>query len=204
MHMPPPPGGMNKGILFGAIAVFALLVGLVAGLTVLLLKDQEPATSSPDNEAPLVTEQKAAPAPVQASGSAPEAYAPRPLPPVTESTPEPASGGSSTIVDQLRQAREDAESKAAAEAAAARKAEEEARRLAAAKEDANPSVIDWLSQAKVTGVRISESGSKVILNGKAYSVGETVNYRLGLKIMVVQETRLLFIDGNGVKYMKAL
>ena len=48
------------------------------------------------------------------------------------------------------------------------------------------------------------SRSKVILNNKAYSVGDTVNLRLGLKILIIQEKRLLFIDANGKKYMKQL
>jgi hypothetical protein len=36
----------------------------------------------------------------------------------------------------------------------------------------------------------------------SYSVGETVNLGLGLKVLIIQEKRILFIDPNGKKYLK--
>jgi len=35
-------------------------------------------------------------------------------------------------------------------------------------------------------------------------LGEYVNFKLGLKVMIIQEKRILFVDENGKKYMKRL
>jgi membrane protein involved in colicin uptake len=119
-------------------------------------------------------------------------------------------------VQELRKAREDAGAKAALateQALAAAKAAEErakaaaqAAELAAARAAAKPSqdIIEWLGNATLSGVRISETSSKLILNGKAYSPGEYVNFSLGIKVMVIQENRVLFTDNMGKKYMKRL
>ena len=40
------------------------------------------------------------------------------------------------------------------------------------------------------------------MNGDAYSVGEHVNFELGLKVLAVEESRILFIDEAGKKYLK--
>lgn len=125
----------------------------------------------------------------------------------TSSVPEATSPAKPepSVVNELRKAREAAEAQAAAEAkaaaAAAKAAEEEAARAAAAPSDA---IIEWLGKAKVSAVRLSDTESKVILNGQTYTVGEFVNYKLGLKVLVIQEKRLLFVDKNGKKYMKRL
>ncbi len=37
-----------------------------------------------------------------------------------------------------------------------------------------------------------------------YSVGETVNVGLALKVLSIQEKRILFIDANGKKYLKQI
>jgi hypothetical protein len=102
------------------------------------------------------------------------------------------------VVEELRQAREAVEAKAAAET----KAAEEAAAKAAAKPSQD--IINWLARAKISGVKISATESRVILNGKSYTAGEYVNFGLGLKLMLIQEKRVLFIDKNEQKYMKRL
>ena len=68
----------------------------------------------------------------------------------------------------------------------------------------NQEIVDWLAQSKVTGVRITDSSSKVILNNDAFMPDDTVNMDLGLKILKIEEQRIILIDSNGVKYVKLL
>lgn len=186
---PAVSSGMNPSLIIGLIVAVAVLLGLVAGLSIVLFKGGESAPIA--QQAPATPEKAAA-----------EQAPTKPLEPVA---PTMATSGNATplerdtatnLVGELRKAREAAEAKAATEAIAA----EEAAARAAVKP--SQKIIDWLSRAKVTGVMLSETNSKVILNGKTYAVGDYANYSLGLKIMIIQEKRLLFVDNNGKKYMK--
>lgn len=229
---PQPSSGMPPGIIIGLIVVVALLVGLVAGLSVLLFKsDSEPVRDG------NVAQNETAPASTPALKPLLET---KPAPALPAQTPatlsqESSSSVAPSLVEELRIAREaaeaklqaeaeakiqaEAEAKAAAEAQAAAeakaqaeaeaqaKAEAEAKAQAEAEAKANiPGVVEWLTQSRISGVRISpnKDESKVILNGKAYAVGEYVNFQLGLKVLIVEETRVLFVDDNGKKYMKRL
>ncbi|HAV14328.1 MAG TPA: hypothetical protein DCX06_12670 [Opitutae bacterium] len=201
---PMASSGMKPIVIIGLIVVVTLLVVVIAGLSVVLLKD---------SKAPIQTAQPAAQPPEPANVTPEPATAPIPAPTLaTAPTPAPipqtnhtAGLGteSSSVINELRLAREAAEAKLAIETEAQRlTAEAEA----AKQTKANPSqaVIDWLGQAKITGVRLSSSGNKVILNNKAYMVGDVVHYNLGLKVLAIQETRVLFIDKVDKKYMKRL
>ena len=54
-------------------------------------------------------------------------------------------------------------------------------------------------------MRLADDGnSKVILNNDVYGIGDTVNYSLGLSILIIQEKRVLFVDRNDKKYVKRL
>lgn len=187
----------KPGLLIGLVAGIALLIGLVAGLTIVVLRKD-----------PAPTVQQAISAPAAVTVPAPKADPT--IQPLTAAVPAPAptqakEQGNPSVLNELRLAREAAEAKAVADAATAKKAETAA--LAAQKAaEAKPSqdIIQWLGKSKISGVRLSASGSKVILNNKAYTVGETVNVGLGLKVLIIQEKRILFIDGNGKKYLKQL
>ena len=76
----------------------------------------------------------------------------------------------------------------------------------AARATAKPSqeIIKWLGRATISGVRLSPRGNKVILNNRANSVGEFVNISLAIKILIIQEKRILFVDANGKRYLKQL
>lgn len=208
--------GMKPALVIGLLLAVAVLVGLVAGLSVVLLK-------SGDKPVPQVAD--AGPPQTAIEAAEPVNTTQAPTPPIPETTPsiEPISpplvaaeekaplvrDNTSSVVEELRKAREAAEAKAAAEALAAETkaaAEAKAAEEAAARAAAKPSedIIDWLTNARVTGVKLSDNGNKVILNGKSYGVGEYVNYQLGLKIMIIEEKRMLFVDDNGKKYMKRL
>ena len=185
----------KSGLLIGLVAGIALLIGIVAGLLIVLLRS-EPAPAIQQTALP-----KAAPA--QAAQQSLSLNAP-----VATNTPtqtsEPVRPG---VLEELRIAREATEAKAAAEARAAQEAEAAAlaaKQAAEAAAAAKPSqdIIHWLAQAKISGVRLSGNASKVILNNKAYSVGDTVNASLKLKVMAIQENRILFIGPNGKKYLK--
>ncbi len=179
----------KPGLVIGLAAGIALLIGLVAGLTIVVLR-KDPAPAVQQATLPVAPINPVTPTATQTQ----PLITPAPLPAATQSIEQDKP----SVLHELRLAREAAEAKVATEAAAAQKA--------AATAIAKPSqdIIQWLGQAKVSGVRISASGSKVILNNKAYSVGETVNFGLGLKVLIIQEKRLLFIDPNGKKYMKQL
>lgn len=197
--------GMRMGLIIGLVVALAVLVGLVAGLSLLLLKGNGDAPATPQ----LASQSSDAitPAPATSAPATPAAdpATPPPVEPitaVTQSAPAAerpiAREQSTAVVEELRRAREAAEAKAAAEAQAAK----EAAARAAAKP--SPEIIDWLSKSKMSGVKLSETGSKVILNGEPYEVGEYANFALGLKVMIIQEKRVLFIDKNGKKYLKKL
>lgn len=63
-------------------------------------------------------------------------------------------------------------------------------------------IIQWLAESNVSGMRISRKGSKVILNNKAYTVGEIVNFDFELKLLQIEENKLLFVDPDGAEYTK--
>lgn len=201
--------GMKPGLIIGLIVVVAVLIGLVAGLSIVLFKGSSaPAKTTAQVANTQVQAPTPVPTPITASPSA--TATPEPVAASTEKIEPvaPQTAGTNTlplereetpaVVDELRKAREAAEAKLAAEA----KAAEEAAAKAAAKPSQD--IIDWLSLAQVSGVKLSETESKVILNGDAYAVGEYVNYALGLKVMIIQEKRILFVDDNGKKYLKRL
>lgn len=203
--------GMKPGILIGLVAAMALLIGLVVGLTIVIFKDSSPAASVAEQPqlqpleamtppaAPMSEPELTPTAPTQTAASAPSATAPSlyttaPIPaPVVSSAPNENS-----VLEQLRLAREAAQAKAAEEAAIAA----EAKRIAAI--EPNQEIINWLSEAKVTGVRLAGDDSKAIINNKAYATDELVHYSLGIQLIAIQESRLLFQDANGKRYMKRL
>ncbi|NQY31957.1 MAG: hypothetical protein HRT56_02140 [Coraliomargarita sp.] len=186
--------GPNKGLILGIVAGFALLIGLVAGLTVIVLSgdDPQPApvaqASAPTQEPEKTVSETAAPATI------------------AKPQPEAPTSAAQETLAELAAAREAAEAEVAKQreaALAAKAAAEEAARKAAAKPD--PKIIDWLSKVKLAGVRLADDGnSKVLLNSDAYGVGDTVNYSLGLKVLIIQEKRVLFVDANDKKYLKRL
>lgn len=192
MQRAPQTGARNNNTTLAVIAGFAVLIGLVAGLTVLLLSgsDSRPA---PLAQAPSPQAVQAEPKPISD---------PRPTE-LKTAEPSPAAQGK---LAELAAAREAAEAEAAKQREAelaAKAAAEEAARKAAAKPD--PKIIDWLSKVKLAGVRIADNGeSKVLLNNDAYGIGDTVNYSLGVKVLIIQEKRVLFVDRNDKKYLKKL
>ncbi len=203
----PPPAayatnaasGLKPTLVIGLVLTVAVLIGLVVGLSIAVFKDDvpaEPAAPAPVASAPEETPAAAPPTPepvVQQAAPIEPQTPPSAAPSVAQEAPPAPS-----VVEELRKVREAAEAAAVAKA----KAAEEAAARAAAKPSED--IIEWLGLAKIAGVKISDTESKVILNGEAYAVGEYVNFKLGLKVMIIQEQRVLFVDNNGKKYMKRL
>lgn len=181
----PAQSGMKPELIIGLIALVAVLVGLVAGLSVVVLnKDSNTAAPVQLTTAPA----PATSAPVTTAIAQTQSV---PAPTLALAKPSP-----SELIAELREA-SDAAQKAAA-AATAQKAKE------AAKAAAEPSeaIYKWLREAKIMAVRVSSSGNKIILNGQTYAQGDIVNYELGLRCVIIQEGRVLFMDRNDKKYMK--
>jgi len=210
--------GMKPSVIIGLVVAVAVLLGLVIGLSLMLLNSRDtpaqaaptpgtPSTSSAPMHTPANTQ--AAPAPATAAPAADE-ITPAKEPIAATALPAKAAGPAtgptnllertetSPVVEELRHVRAAAESRAAAEAQAAQEA---AQRAAA---QPSQEIIDWLARAQISGVRLSANESRVILNGKSYLAGEYVHMGLGLKVLIIEEERVLFVDDNGKKYLKRL
>jgi len=198
---------MNPALVIGLVITVAILIGLVVGLSAVLFKgDSAPPgqvatapAAAAQTAATTATDATNAPSPAETVSTIARLSAFPAATAAVETTSAPS------VVDELRKAREASEAEAAAQAKAAAERTQAAEQ-AAARAAAKPSedIIAWLSSARLSGVRISDTGSRAIINGETYAVGEFVNFQLGLKVMVVQEERVLFVDKNGKKYMKRL
>ncbi len=60
----------------------------------------------------------------------------------------------------------------------------------------------FIERLRVTGVRISERGNKVILNDRLFSTGDTVNPGLELKLTKIEPGVITFTDSSGRNYIK--
>ena len=176
----PQPGRL--GLMIGLSLFIIILVGLVAGLTLVIMsKDlsqsaQQPALSQSENTAPPETSVLETASIDQTTNSASdprvELKEAAPLdsePPATEALKQPI----------------------------------EITRKPIAKPEPNPEITAWLEQSTISGVRITSSSSKVILNNKAYMPDEIVNMALELKILEIEPERIRFIDANGAEYIKS-
>ena len=203
----------KRGLLIGLTLGVAVLVGLVAGLSIAVFK-QTPAAAPPPSTRPESPQSSAGtaalPEATQAAAQSEPTAATQPIQPLTAASTMTAATiptnepDSADVLQQLQRARAAAQAKAAAEAEAAQKADAMQAAETKITIPANQDIVNWLSQAKITGVRLSDSGNKVILNNKPYATGETVHFALGLKVLIIQQARVFFIDANGKKYMKRL
>jgi hypothetical protein len=68
----------------------------------------------------------------------------------------------------------------------------------------DPKILSYLDAMKVAGVRVSDSGSKVLMNDRVFREGEIVDHLLGLRLKKVESDMLTFVDERGVIYTKSL
>ena len=60
----------------------------------------------------------------------------------------------------------------------------------------------FVEKVRVTGIRTSESGSKVLMNDKVYRLNDVVDRKLGLRLVKIASDTLTFADANGATYVK--
>ena len=168
-------------LIIGLGLCILILVGLVAGLTTVLLSKN---TTSPV-QPPATPVESATPLP----GTALEPSIPESATDTAE--PEPTLAESAEPESQGLTPEPAGQAPAAVE-------------TPAIISTPNQEIVDWLAQSIVSGLRITSSSSKVILNNKGYMPGEIVNMELGLKVLTIEENRIVFVDANGIEYVKLL
>jgi len=171
------------------LTLVALLIGLVSGLSVVFFNNdtiQSPPVDLTQAAAPDEPDTHAATTPITQKQT-PETHSTE----SADSTPSPIE-----LIAELRKASELTKKAAAPEAAS------QAPTAKSAKKEIEDAIYNWLHEAKITAVRLSNSGNKMTIDGLVFSEGDTVNYQLGLKCVIIQQTRVLFIDRNGQKYVK--
>ena len=55
----------------------------------------------------------------------------------------------------------------------------------------------------MTGIRTSETGSKVLMNDKVYRLNDLVDRKLGLRLVKIEADSLTFADATGATYVKS-
>jgi hypothetical protein len=68
----------------------------------------------------------------------------------------------------------------------------------------DPKILAYLDALQVAGVRVSDTGSKVLMNDRVYRENEVVDQLLGLRLKKVESDTLTFEDERGVIYTKNL
>jgi hypothetical protein len=60
----------------------------------------------------------------------------------------------------------------------------------------------FIDRLRVTGIRMSTTGSKVIHNDRLFKAGDIVDPALDLRLLKIEEGVLTFADTNGKTYIK--
>ncbi|HEV8073438.1 MAG TPA: hypothetical protein VGP21_04835 [Opitutaceae bacterium] len=68
----------------------------------------------------------------------------------------------------------------------------------------DPKILAYLDALQIAGVRVSDTGSKVLMNDRVFRENEIVDHLLGLRLKKVQSDILTFVDERGVIYTKNL
>jgi hypothetical protein len=68
----------------------------------------------------------------------------------------------------------------------------------------DPKILAYLDAMQVAGVRLSDTGSKVLMNDRVFRQGEIVDHLLGLRLIKVGSDMLTFVDERGIIYTKSL
>jgi len=66
----------------------------------------------------------------------------------------------------------------------------------------DPKITAYLDALQVAGIRVSDTGSKVLMNDHVYHENEIVDHLLGLRLKTITEDTLTFVDERGVIYTK--
>jgi hypothetical protein len=66
----------------------------------------------------------------------------------------------------------------------------------------DPKILAYLDALQIAGIRVSDTGSKVLMNDRVFRETEIVDHLLGLRLKKVQSDTLTFVDERGVIYTK--
>ncbi len=64
-------------------------------------------------------------------------------------------------------------------------------------------IANYVDKVRVTGIRTSETGSKVLMNDKVYRLNDLVDRKLGLRLVKIEADSLTFADATGATYVKS-
>jgi hypothetical protein len=68
----------------------------------------------------------------------------------------------------------------------------------------DPKILAFIDALQVAGVRVTDTGSKVLMNDRVYRENEIVDHLLGLRLKKIAEDVLTFVDERGIVYTKNL
>jgi hypothetical protein len=63
-------------------------------------------------------------------------------------------------------------------------------------------ILAYLDALQIAGIRVTDTGSKVLMNDRVYRENEIVDRLLGLRLKTITEDALTFVDERGVIYTK--
>jgi hypothetical protein len=63
-------------------------------------------------------------------------------------------------------------------------------------------ILAYLDALQIAGIRVTDTGSKVLMNDRVYRENEIVDHLLGLRLKTITEDTLTFVDERGVIYTK--
>jgi hypothetical protein len=196
-------------ILLGAGAIVLVVLSVV--ITVFFINRPKPETSAPAvaKAAPVVPQAEGTPPPTV---TAPVITPPVVTPPPLAAAPVPATPAAPTLAAPAATVPPTETAAAPAPLAAAKLPPTET--LAPTTEPARPAetspasgkaderVMAFVDSIRVTGIRSSGDGSRVLMNERVYRVNEIVERTLGVRLVKVSSDSLTFADANGVTYVK--
>ena len=200
MDAPPMPGGgsggtrgrqgMPTGTLVLLIAGAVVVIAVSVGATIYLVN------RSPDTKVAVTT-------PVVAPVATAPAIAPAPAPTTTTSV---AAAPSAVIAPIIIKAPPPVVETPSAPPPAVETETPAVAATPAPEPVAEGSLADrianYVDKVRVTGIRSSESGSKVLMNDRVYRLNDIVDRKLGLRLVKIASDSLTFADANGATYVK--
>ncbi len=66
----------------------------------------------------------------------------------------------------------------------------------------NPLVLDFLEKSRITGVKVSGSRSRLLMNNQVFKLGSVVDPKLSLRVSNILENEVHFVDESGAEYRK--
>ena len=68
----------------------------------------------------------------------------------------------------------------------------------------DPRILAFLDAARIQGIRSVADDAKLLMNSKVFRQGAIVDRELGLKLVQILPTELVFEDSHGIQYRKIL